>query len=430
MSPLLATTGRAIPMPAHMPTRLFPFLFGAACATAQTAAPLTLDDAIRVAWANDPTVAALALTPELARAREEQAGSRPNPEVEFRGAVPAKGDSEWIVGVGLNQRLPRRDRVEQARALARLGGATADLHMREQRRHVAGEVRRLYYEAVIQQTRRDIARRTAEVQRELRASLEKRRAAGEIATTDIDLLAFEVTRAEQALAFADADLAAITQKLRGRLRLPAGAALAISADLEAVLSRPTPGGPASLENSRPALALAAHNVRVAEAALALARTESRGDWTVGGGVDFERRANDFTRKLENEPRLSVSASVPWPRGFVNRGDIREKQAAVRIAEAEFAALRNELSAEIGAAAATARALQPVLTEHKASLRPGAAIPESLRAAYERGEVTSLQLVQARQQRFALESDYLNAAARYVAALAEAETAAGVVPAQP
>lgn len=412
-----------------MPSRLSLFLLGAACATAQTA-PLTLDDAIRVAWANDPSVAALALTPELARAREEQAGIRPNPEVEFRGAVPAKGDSEWAVGVGLHQRLPRRDRVEQARALARLGGATAELHLREQRRQVAGEVRRLYYEAAVLRTRREIARRTVEVQRELRASLENRRAAGEIATTDIELLAFEATRAEQALAFADADLAAITQKLRGRLRLPADAPLAISADLETVLTCPIPGDSAPLETSRPALALAAHRVRVAEAALALARAETRGDWTVGGGLDFERRANDLTRRLENEPRLSVSASVPWPRGVANRGDIREKQAAVKIAEAELAALHHELSAEIAAAAATAQALRPVLTAHKASLTPGAAIPASLRAAYERGEVTSLQLVQARQQRFALEADFLNAAARYATALAEAETAAGVVPVQP
>lgn len=412
-----------------MSPRLFLFCYGAACATAQTA-PLALDAAIRVAWANDSSVAALALTPALARAREEQAGIRPNPEVEFRGAVPAKGDSEWAVGVGLNQRLPRRDRIDQARALARLGGATAELHLREQRRHVAGEVRRLYYEAAIQQLRRDIARRTADVQRELRASLEKRRAAGEIASTDIDLLTFEVTRAEQALAFADADLAASTQKLRGRLRWPADAPLTVSADLDALLARPIPGDSASLENSRPTLALAAHDVRVAEAALALARAETRGDWTVGGGVDFERRANDFTRKLEHEPRLSVSASVPWPRGVANRGDIREKQAAVKIAEAELAALRDQLSAEISAAAATARALQPVLTAHKAALTPGAAIPESLRAAYERGEVTSLQLAQARQLRFALESDFLNAAARYAAALADAETAAGIVPAQP
>jgi cobalt-zinc-cadmium efflux system outer membrane protein len=197
-----------------------------------------------------------------------------------------------------------------------------------------------------------------------------------------------------------------------------------------LLARPIPNEPADLETVRPTLALAAHNVRVAEAALALARSETRGDWTVGGAVDFERRANDFTRKLENEPRLSVSASVPWPRGVANRGDIREKQTALRIAEAEVAALRKELAADIAAATATARALQPVLTANRSALTPAAAIPDSLRVAHQRGEVTSLQLAQARQQRFALESDYLNAAARYAAALAEAETAAGIVPTQP
>lgn len=92
----------------------FRFLFlacGATCAAAPLA-PLALDDAIRLAWSNDPTVAALALTPALAHAREEQAVIRPNPEVEFRGAKPVRGDCKWIVGVGLNQRLPRRERVE------------------------------------------------------------------------------------------------------------------------------------------------------------------------------------------------------------------------------------------------------------------------------------------------------------------------------
>ncbi|MGH7943792.1 MAG: TolC family protein, partial [Opitutaceae bacterium] len=271
-------------------------------------------------------------------------------------------------------------------------------------------------------------RRTIDVQAQFRATLERRRASGEIATTEIDWLAVETARAEQALAFADAEFAATMQRLRSRLRLATDAPLAINADLDSIIARPIPGEPASLDIARPTLALAAHHVRQTEAALALARAETRGNWTVGAGLDFERRSNDFDRRLENEPRVSVSASVPWPRGAANRGDIREKQAALRIAEAELAALRNELSAEVSAAAATARTLQPVLIAHRASLAPGAAIPETLRAAYERGEVTTLQLAQARQQRFVLETDFLNAAARCVAALAEAETAAGVVPA--
>jgi outer membrane protein, heavy metal efflux system len=405
------------------------FLCGATCAAAQTK-PLTLDDAIRVAWANDPAVAALSLVPELARAREEQAGIRPNPEIEFRGGAPVKGDSEWAVGVGMNQRLPRRERVESARALARLGGAAAELHLREQRRLVAAEVRRVFYEAAVHQARRDAVRTTLDAQRELRDALERRRAAGEIGVADLEVLALETARAEQALALAEAELNGIVERLRSRLRLPAGAPLALDASLETLLARPIPGNDAPLETARPVLALAAHRVREAEAALALARAESRGDWIVGGGVEFERRANDFTGRLENEPRLSVSASVPWPRTVANRGEIREKQAALRIAGAELVALRNELDAELAAAAAAARALQPVLAAFHSSLSAGAVIPASLRAAYERGEITSLQLAQARQQRFGLEADFLNAVARYVTALAEAETAAGLVPTQP
>lgn len=416
-----------------MPFRLFLVLCGAASAAAQVhPAPLSLDEAIRLAWANDPTVAAFALTPELARAREEQAGVRPNPEIELRGSTstPLNNDKEWAVGVGLSQRLPRRERVEQARALARLGGESATLLAHEQRRRVAGEVRQRYYEIAVHQTRLELARRTLDAQRELRTTLERRRAAGEIPAAELDLLAGEIRRTEQALAFADADGTVALGHLRSRLRLAAHTPLTLNLNLPALLDRAVPTAPAVLEHARPTLALASHRVRQAEAALALARSESRGEWTVGGGLDLERRANDYSGRLENDPRLSVGASVPWPRPVANRGDIREKQAAVRIAEAELAALRDELHAEINAAVAAARALQPVLAAYRTSLDSGAAIPESLRAAYDRGEVTALQLAQARQQRFALESDFIQAAARYAAALADAETAAGLIPTLP
>jgi cobalt-zinc-cadmium efflux system outer membrane protein len=410
--------------------RLFCF-FGAASVASAQLPSLSLDDAIRLAWANDPAVAALALTPELAKAREAQAGIRPNPEVEFTAAslTPLRNESEWALGVGVSQRLPRRERIEQARAVARLGGESAALHLREQRRRIAGEVRRIYYHTVVQHTRRDLARRTLATQRELAATLERRRAAGEVAAADIDLLAFEITRAEQALAFAEAELVASTQRLRGRLRLAADSPLVLDTTLETLLARPLFSAPVSLETVRPTLALATLAIRQAEAAVVLAKSESRPDWTVGGGLEFERRTNDYTGRLENDPRLSVRASVPWPRRVSNRGDILEKQAALRIAEAELAAAQNELSAEIDSAVAVVRALQPVLLAHQTSLAPGGAIPETLRAAYERGEVTALQLAQARQQRFALETDFLHAAALYASALAEAETAAGLVPSQ-
>lgn len=412
-----------------MPFRSLLLFCGATCAAAPTNF-LSVDDAIRLAWANDPGVAALALAPEVARAREEQAAQRPNPDLELRGGMPLKGDSEWSVGVGVSQRLPRRDRIERARAFAQLGAAAAEFELRERRRIIAGEVRQLYYEAAVEGERCGLLRRALEAHRQLRAALESRRAAGEIAGAELDLLALETTRAEQALALAEAKYTASTQRLRGRLRWPSDAPFAIDAELAALLARPIPIVASDVETTRPALALAAHRVRQAEAALALARAETRGDWSVGGGVEFERRANDFTGRLEDEPRLSMSASVPWPRAVANRGEIREKQAALRIAEAELAALRDELRAEVAATLATVRVLQPVLAAQRGAFAAAVPLSESLRAGFERGEVSSLQLAQARQQRFAMESDFLATAARYTDALAEAETAAGIVPTQP
>lgn len=411
-----------------MLTRLSISLFCGALSAAAHSTPLALDDAIRLAWANDPTVAALELAPELARAREEQAGIPPNPEIDMRAAVGLNSESEWEVGAGLSQRLPRRERIDLARSYARLGAETAALHLAEQRRAVAGEVRRRFYAALVQNARVEIAAHTVDLQQQALAELERRRAAGEVSDAELALVRFELLRARQAQALAEAEHTAALERLRGRLRTPTASTLALTGDLNTLLDRalPTPDVIPG-EAARPELALAGHAVREAEAALALAQAESRGDWTVGAGVDFERRANDATGRLENEPRVNVSASVPWARSVPNRGEIREKQAALRIAHAHLAARREDIAAEFAAAVEVVRALQPVLARQRAAIAETTVLPESLQAAAARGEVSIFQLAQLRQQHLAIEADFLDAAARYAEALAEAETLAGLVP---
>ena len=411
-------------------TRFLVVLCSASVAAAQTD-PLSLDDAIRLAWDNDPTVAALALTPQLAEAREVQAGIRPNPQIEIGGALPMDDASEWSLGVGLRQRMIPAERLELARALARVGGESTVLHLREQRRAVAGLVRELVYHLAVAETRREWAERAAESPREWLAVIERRHAAGEIAGADLDVLRLDFARAEQALALAEAESAAASERLRARLRLPVDAAVAVATDLAALLARPLPSTqPAVSELSHPRLALAALEIRETEAALSLARSESRGDWTVGAGLDFERRANDATGRLENEPSVNVSASVPWMRRVPNRGDVLARQAQVRIAEARLAGLREELTMQIDSAWASVRQLQPVVQRFDRLIDEAAALPTRLRAAYERGEVSAFDLIRVREQQLALQADFLTAAARYVDELAAAETAAGFMPAQP
>lgn len=405
------------------------FLFCGAAVVA-SAEVLTLDDAIRIAWANDPSVASLALAPSVASAREVQAATRPNPELELRSRVPVKGDSEWSVGMGVSQRLPRRERVELARALARLGKEPSVHQLHEQRRKVAGEVRHLFYQIAVQQARREAAHRTRQAQAALQASLERLHGAGEVGGADLDLVRLEVVRADQNIALAEAELTALLQRLRRRLRYSGEAPIEAKTDFAALLGKLVSGEVLSQLSARPAIALADLAVRQAEAALALSRSESKPDWKVGAGVDFERRANDATGKLENEPTLNVSASIPWPGRIANRGDILEKEAGLRIAEANAKAIRDEVLAEIEADLETARALQPAVARYRETIAAAAALPERLRAAYERGEVSAFQLAQAGQQRFGLEMDFLAAASRYLTALANAETAAGAMPTNP
>lgn len=406
---------------------LFLFCGATAVACAET---LTLDDAIRRAWANDPSVAALALAPALADAREVQAAIRPNSEVELRGGVPVKGDSEWSLGVGVSQQLPRRERIELARALARLGKEPSAYQLQEQRRKVAGEVRHLFYQIAVQQARRDAAQRTRQAQVALQASLERLHGAGEIGGADLDLVRLEVARSDQNIALAEAELTALIQRLRRRLRYAGEAPLEAKIDFAALLEKPLDATAAAALSAHPAIALADLAVRQADAAVALSRSESKPDWKVGAGVDFERRANDATGKLENDPALTVSATIPWPARVSNRGDVLEKEAALRIAEANAKALRDEMLAQVEADLDTVRALQPAVARYRATLAAAAALPERLRAAYERGEVPAFQLAQAGQQRFSLEMEFLDAASRYLTALADAETVVGVMPANP
>lgn len=411
-----------------MPVRfLLLFLCGASCALAQIPPrPLALDDAIRLAWANDPSVLPLSLERDVSAAREVQAGIRPPSEMELQGSTRLNDSGEWGLGVGFSQPIPRRDRVELARALARVEGEAAPWKIREQRRLVAGEVRARYYDWLVRGAQFAAAQRNAEAMRELLRSLERRRAAGEIADAELELMHLEKARAEQALALAEATLIASEQRLRARLRVPATQPLTPAADLDALLGRPLPAHETFDERARPEIALAAHAVERANAGVNLARAESRPEWKLGAGVAFERRANDATGRLENEPTLNVGATVPLGRQPRNRGEILERQAASRIAEARLAAARADVSAEIAGAVSAARAMHPVLTRLRDAVRERA-VPAAVRAAFERGEISSAQIAQIRQLHLAMETEFLTAAAHYAELLAQAETALGLIP---
>jgi len=423
-----------------MSLRLSLFLAALVSTTAHAAPPdlstpraLTLDEAIHHAWARDPQVAALALAPQLAQARELQAGLRPAPRLEANTALGLDDKSEWSLGLGLSQSLPRRERVALARAYARLGGEAAPITLALRRTQLADKVRRLWYALAVQDARATLTEQMFAANRALADGLVERHAAGEIAESDWLFLKLELGRSAQAQALAKAERDATRAQLRARLRWPEAEPLpALQLALNPLLEVTLPEGNAGVA-SLPSLTLAEHEVAKARAALDLARSESREDWTVGAGVEVERRANDASGRLSSEPRLTLSTSAPWPVRSgrpPNRGVIAEREAALRIAQAEFDALRDELAAEAHAALATARALQPEVLRYREFAQHAATAQQTLSPLLARGEISPRELGQAQQQHAAIEAEFLDAAARYLEARATLETALGQIPPQP
>jgi len=414
LAALLSTTAHAAPLDSPLSPR-----------------ELTLDEAIHHAWARDPQVAALALAPQLAQARELQAGLRPTPRLEANTTLGLEGKSEWALGLGLNQSLPRRERVALARAYARLGVEAAPITLSLRRAQLANTVRRLWYALAIQEARAALSGQMLAANLALVDGLVERHAAGEIAESDWLFLQLELGRTAQTQALAKAERETARAQLRARLRWPESEPLpTLQLALDPLIEAELPENTLDIAQL-PSLALATHEVAKARAALDLARSESREDWTIGAGLEVERRANDSSGRLSSEPRLTLSTSAPWPvrsGRAPNRGVIAEREAALRIAQAELDALREEIASEANAALTIARTLQPEVIRYRDFARHATIAQQRLQPLLARGEVSPRELGQAQQQHGAIEAEFLDTAARYLETRATLEMATSQVPA--
>jgi cobalt-zinc-cadmium efflux system outer membrane protein len=213
------------------------------------------------------------------------------------------------------------------------------------------------------------ARRTLEVMNEALATirrtrdlLERRANEGEVPKLDANLAAVEVGRleADQALATADADVAAI--ELKTLAGLDPGAPLALRDSLESLVPTPpptpSPEGPETALQARPDIREASTRVALADARLAQARREGRWDMTLSGSYSrmhfgFSQRGFDQTGRLvpidDVFHSVTVSAKIAVPLWHRNQGDVATAQADRNGAEERLAARERSARGELLAA---------------------------------------------------------------------------------
>jgi cobalt-zinc-cadmium efflux system outer membrane protein len=377
------------------------------------AAPLTLRDAVDLALANNPGLAAARLQGDVARAGVGVARQRPNPELTVEETNELPHDLATLAQT-IESGGKRRRRIE----LAEAGIAAREAELARARADVLSRVRRAFYALVAAQ------RRLAETD-ELLHLAERTRDVARARFETGDVPRLDVLQAELATAQAD-----------NEVQTALGAVTGAQASLNALLARPlqTPtavtGGleegalldvDAAVHTALTASAeLAALDRGIAEqqARVALARAEQVPDSTVAGTV---------THRAEPEFdwgwHAALTLALPI---FTRRG------AAVQVEErtldqlrAERAARAAEITAEVWAAAARAAPQQKQVHRFHDQILPQAEEVERMAEdSYRSGQTGLPALLQALQATRDLRLRALDAGAEFQNALADLESAMG------
>jgi cobalt-zinc-cadmium efflux system outer membrane protein len=401
---------------ARWPVEVALVLVGAArppSACAQQPTAWTLGDVVAIALRQNPDVIAARLAVDSARA--EQGIARALPSATF--AIIPGTPFQRAVGATLDfgpQRLFRTQAAGRGTTAARL--AWADVA-----RQVTFRVRQAFYDILLADSLRAIARERRDIFRALVTADSIRWRAG-------DLPERNVTKSELALASAEADLArADAQAHTARLVLQTllgSAAPDTSVAIRGSLAwRPVELPPEGLLDSlaryrRPDVAAAAARVRQARSLHALATAELVPTPT----VDLVYQA---TAPFPNGSHYAVGVSFALPLFSWNAGERARAATGVAAAEAAARSINTQVTTELIAAVDAFRTARDLAARYEAGLVAKAADAlEISRFAYQAGAISQLDLLDAVRAYGEIRANYYAALHDYWVSLYALDRAVG------
>jgi len=401
--------------PRAIPALLAALLASAAALHGQqpTPAPLSLDEAMEIALAANPGLAAARLGREEVRARVDVARQRPNPDLAIEEAKDFPRDSATL-SLPIERGAKRQRRIQVAEAQGRTGEAELARLLATTR----NQVRRAYFALSAAQRR---AAETAEVQRLAESARDAARArfeAGDVPR--LDALQAELAAAQTAneadkarglLAGARADLNAL-------LARPLDSPVTVSTGLDAGRVPPMDAAVRLAQASSTELAVLDLGIAAQQAQLELARAETVRDVTAAAGVTHYSPP-DFTWGW----RAALTLTLP----VFNRGQaqVRLEQATLARLQAERDAAAARVRGEVAAAAANAEVLRQTVLRYRDEILPRAAEVERMAEdSYRSGQTGLVALLQSLQSVHDLRLQAVQAGTDYQNALADLERAIG------
>ena len=352
---------------------------------------LSVDDAVRVAIHNTPTLRRAGYRVDIAAGRVTQAGLYPNPSFVFGAeGLGSEGGAGGETTYKIEQEIVLGGKISRARAVAESDQRTAEAAFVAEEFAVASRVSRAYFSAVAARERLTSRRALVELADQLLSAATSQVEAG--AATEPDRLRAEVVR-EQAGIELDAAILGAEASLRslasamgidGSVGLPLTTA---PDDLPEFPSRDELAQAVLEANSR--VSIARLNIERARRAHELARAEGVPNLLASVGPRYS--------DIDDETTVDLGLGVEVPLFDRNQGGIRAAIAERLSAAANLRVVQLELLDEVSDAWSAYEAARLATTRYRDQLLPKADKTLDLtRQAYERGKTDYLRLLDAQQ----------------------------------
>jgi outer membrane protein, heavy metal efflux system len=461
-------------MPRHLaPLFLSGFILLSVCSQASgqasQPAPLTVDDAVRLAIRDNPRVIAAARDVDSAASGVRSARALTNPNAFFAPGVTSISGTgeEFLFQQPLEINGTRAARTGVAQAGLRATQAQVTVSMRD----VVFATKSAYYELARAREQAAVAAEALEVAREFDRIARRQVEEGARPGIDLAQTGLEVARAQRQVTLADAQavaaLAALNTALGRDPATPVGALTPLSAQSESLApigggegaTLPTvapPVNPTAAPTNTPVQPPSATGaVDQSTAALLNQASTSRAEILAGQatGDQFRQearlaraegrpdlvpqfRVGYFTRGLQptndgNGAGIGVALTLPLFDYGNRRNRIRQAEQAALAQDARVVAIQNEVRQQVTQAIARLRAAEDIVRAYADGvLEQAQRLLDASRVGFREGRTSVVALLEAQRSFRAVQNEYVNALADVAIARAEVERATGAFPITP
>ncbi len=396
--------------------------------TVRTAAEvLTVDDAVRLAVQQNPTLQAQQSIIGAAEAELQQARTFPyNPRLEVEGIIGRERQetrqTTRTLTVKISQELPLGGEWRQRTQVASAGLARTRWEAQNAQRELVKEVKETFYRLVFLDEKRVFVEQTADLTQQLVRLAAERYRVGESPQLDVNLARVEVQQVQRQRLDVLSQLTQARATLNRLLARPPDAPVTVRGTLDAPLP---PGDETPLRaqalQQRPDLRSRQATVEATQAEVGLAQAERVPNIEVGFVLEREETGPGVKQTLGG------SLALPLPLWNRNSGAIAAAQARSRVAALERTALVQAITTDVATTTAELQRLQASLQLlHDTILPHSRANLGFLQQAFTAAQIGIVPLLTEQRVLITVSHEYLETRLAYRMALVALETLLGGV----